>query len=229
MNKIPVGILGATGTVGQRFCQLLADHPWFEVTALAASGRSAGQRYAEACHWLLPTPIPDGVGDLIVQPIEPGLDCRLVFSALPSRRGWTGRRGISPEAGYAVCTNAAPHRMATDVPLLIPEVNCRSHGPASRRRRREQGWKGLIAASANCSATQLALAPQAPARHLWPAPGIGGHDASNVRRRLSRRAIAGHCGQRGPLYRQRGGQGRDRAAQAAGHRERAEGSSRQPL
>jgi len=76
MKKIPVGILGATGTVGQRFCQLLTGHPLFEVTALAASGRSAGQRYADACHWLLPTPMPHRVGDLMVQSIEPGLDCR---------------------------------------------------------------------------------------------------------------------------------------------------------
>jgi aspartate-semialdehyde dehydrogenase len=155
MKKIPVGVLGATGTVGQRFCQLLADHPWFQVTALAASDRSAGQTYAESCHWLLPTPIPDGVADIIVQPIEPGLDCRLVFSALPSDVAGPAEKAFA-RAGYAVCTNAAPHRMATDVPLLIPEVNS-AHTALIEAQQQEQGWTGLITASANCSATQLAL------------------------------------------------------------------------
>jgi aspartate-semialdehyde dehydrogenase len=156
MNKIPVGILGATGTVGQRFVQLLADHPWFEVTALAASDRSAGQRYADACHWLLPTPIPDGVRELIVQPIEPGLDCRLVFSALPSRVAGPAEEQFA-QAGYAVCSNAAAHRMDTDVPLLIPEINP-DHTVLIHAQRRRRGWPGLIVTSANCSATPLALA-----------------------------------------------------------------------
>ena len=156
MNKIPVGILGATGTVGQRFCQLLAGHPLFEVTAVAASGRSAGQRYEDACHWLLPTPMPDGVRDLVVQPIEPSLDCRLVFSALPTSVAEQTEKSFA-QAGYAVCTNAAPHRMAPFAPLLIPEINA-DHVGLLEIQKREQGWNGLIAASANCSATQLALA-----------------------------------------------------------------------
>ena len=79
MNKIPVGILGATGIVGQRFVQLLADHPWFEVSAVAASERSMGQRYADACRWLLSSPIPESVSDLIVDSLEPGLACRWYF------------------------------------------------------------------------------------------------------------------------------------------------------
>jgi aspartate-semialdehyde dehydrogenase len=76
MNRISVGVLGATGTVGQRFVQLLADHPWFEVTAVAASARTAGKRYADACHWLLPTPIPDDVRDLVVRPVGSEMDMR---------------------------------------------------------------------------------------------------------------------------------------------------------
>jgi len=156
MNKIAVGILGATGTVGQRFIQLLADHPWFRVTALAASDRSVGQRYANACHWLLPTPIPPTVADLTVQPVEPGLHCRLVFSALPSGvAGPVEERFAS--TGYAVCSNAAPHRLAPDVPLLIPEVNA-GHTALIETQRRQRGWTGLIATSANCTTTQLALA-----------------------------------------------------------------------
>lgn len=156
MNKIPAGILGATGTVGQRFIQLLADHPWFEVTALAASDRSAGQRYADACHWLLSTPVPRAVGNLVVQPIEPGLDCRLVFSALPSSVAGPMEERFA-QAGYAVCSNARAHRLGTDVPLLIPEVNA-GHTALIDVQRRQRDWKGLIATSANCTTTPLALA-----------------------------------------------------------------------
>ncbi|HDQ73809.1 MAG TPA: aspartate-semialdehyde dehydrogenase [Chloroflexi bacterium] len=155
MAKIPVGVLGATGTVGQRFIQLLADHPWFEVKAVAASDRSIGQRYAEACHWLLPTPIPVGVRDLLVQPIEPGLDCRLLFSALPSDVGGPAEEAFA-RAGYAVCSNASAHRMDGDVPLLIPEVNA-GHTALIETQRRERGWEGLLVASANCTGTQLTL------------------------------------------------------------------------
>jgi len=156
MSRIPVGILGATGTVGQRFIQLLADHPWFEVTALAASDRSAGQRYAEACHWLLSAPMPDAVRDLVVASLEPELDCQLVFSALPSRVAGPVEERFA-EAGYAVCSNAAPHRMDADVPLLIPEVNP-DHTQLIDVQRRQRKWKGLIVASAHCTTTQLVLA-----------------------------------------------------------------------
>jgi aspartate-semialdehyde dehydrogenase len=156
MARIPVGILGATGTVGQRFIQLLDNHPWFEVTAVAASERSAGQRYSDACRWLLPTPIPDPVADLEVQPLQPELECRLVFSALPT----SVARSIEQQfayAGYTVCTNASPHRMEPDVPLLIPDVNPHHIGLIDIQRRR-RGWSGLIVASANCTTTQLVLA-----------------------------------------------------------------------
>lgn len=155
MPKIPVGILGATGTVGQRFIQLLAHHPWFEVKALAASDQSAGQRYAEACRWLLPTPIPDAARDLVVRPLEAELDCRLVFSALPSSVAGPVEERFA-QAGYAVCSNAASHRLDADVPLLIPEVNP-DHTALIDAQRRRRGWRGLIVTSANCSSTQLAL------------------------------------------------------------------------
>jgi aspartate-semialdehyde dehydrogenase len=156
MNEIPVGILGATGTVGQRFVQLLAGHPWFEVTALAASERSAGQRYADVCRWLLPTPIPDAVRELVVRPMGEELDCRLIFSALPSSVAGPVEEEYA-QAGHAVCSNAAAHRMDADVPLLIPEVNA-DHTALIHGQRERRGGNGFIVTSANCSTTQLALA-----------------------------------------------------------------------
>jgi len=156
MNKIPVGVLGATGMVGQRFVQLLADHPWFRVTALAASDRSGGQRYAEACHWLLPAPIPEDVRDLVVHTVEPELDCQLVFSALPSEVARTVEEHFA-RAGYVVCSNASSHRLDADVPLLIPEVNP-DHTALIDVQRQRRGWRGFIVTSANCSATELVLA-----------------------------------------------------------------------
>jgi aspartate-semialdehyde dehydrogenase len=156
MSRIPVGILGATGTVGQRFIQLLADHPWFRVTALAASERSTGLQYAKACRWLLPTPIPDAVRDLVIQPLDSELDCHLVFSALPTAVAGPVEERFA-EVGYLVCTNAAPHRLGADVPLLVPEVNP-DHTQLLEVQRRMRGWPGLIVASANCTTTQLVLA-----------------------------------------------------------------------
>jgi aspartate-semialdehyde dehydrogenase len=156
VTKIPVGVLGATGIVGQRFVQLLADHPWFEVAALAASEDSAGRPYVEACHWLLPTPMPEGVQGLIVQPLEQGIECPLLFSALPSHVAGPLEEHFA-DAGKAVCTNASAHRMDLDVPLLIPEVNA-DHTALIETQRRRRGGQGFIVASANCSATQLAMA-----------------------------------------------------------------------
>ncbi len=156
MNPIPVGVLGATGVVGQRYVQLLCEHPWFEVRALAASDRSAGARYGEVCDWLLPTPIPERIAGLAVDPVEPNLDCRLVFSALPSDVAGASEEQFA-ESGYIVCSNAASHRMDEDVPLLIPEVNPDHTGLISLQRTRRR-WKGMIVTNPNCSTTQLMLA-----------------------------------------------------------------------
>lgn len=155
MNKIPVGILGATGMVGQRFVQLLYDHPWFEVIALAASDRSVGQRYADSCRWLLTQPLSGTLGDLIIRPVEPNLGCRLVFSALPSDVANAVEESFA-EAGYVVCSNAAAHRLDADVPLLIPEVNP-DHTALIDPQRHRRGGAGCIVTSPNCSSTQLAL------------------------------------------------------------------------
>jgi len=155
-EKIPVGILGATGIVGQRLIALLAEHPWFEVTEVAASDRSAGARYEEVVHWLLPSPIPERVRRLVVKECAPPLDCRLIFSALPAEPA----ASVEPEfarAGYPVCSNASAHRLDPDVPLLIPEVNP-EHLQAIVSQRRRRGWeRGFIVTNPNCSTIHLTL------------------------------------------------------------------------
>ena len=155
-RKIPVGLLGATGTVGQRFVERLAGHPWFEVAAVAASDRSAGRPYGEAARWRLPSTMPEGVASLRVCGIADEMPCRIVFSALDASLA----REIEPELagrGLLVFSNASAHRMDTDVPLLIPEVNADALGLIERQRR-ERGWTGAIVTNANCSTIVLALA-----------------------------------------------------------------------
>ncbi|MGM0400431.1 MAG: aspartate-semialdehyde dehydrogenase [Chloroflexota bacterium] len=157
MKPIPVGVLGATGAVGQRFIQLLDRNPWFEITALAASERSAGRPYAEACTWRLSADCPATVRDMMVQPCEPGLDCRLVFSALPSRVAGKVEEDFAA-AGYGVLSNASAHRMDPDVPLLIPEVNP-DHVELLSVQRRNRGWDGgFIITDPNCSTVGMTLA-----------------------------------------------------------------------
>src|SRR6266851_10301188 len=121
-SKFRVGILGATGVVGQRFIQLLESHPQFQVSALAASDRSQGKTYAEACGWRLPGEMPESVKRIVVQPPAPPLDCDFVFSSLPGDVAKDAEEDFA-RAGYPVISNSSPHRMGTDVPLLIPEVN----------------------------------------------------------------------------------------------------------
>src|SRR5438105_7987155 len=118
MRKLKVGILGATGTVGQRMIQLLERHPWFEVSAVAASDNSAGKLYAQATRWLLETAIPERVAKMTVQPCQPGLDCNFVLSGLPSNVAEETELQLA-KSGLPVITNAGSHRMKPDVPLLI--------------------------------------------------------------------------------------------------------------
>jgi aspartate-semialdehyde dehydrogenase len=154
MGKIRVGILGATGTVGQRFLQLLEQHPLFTVTALAASDRSEGRAYADACVWRLPGGVPDAVRGLVVQAPEPPLDCDVVFSSLPSDVAGPVETRFA-RAGYPVLTNSSPHRMDDTVPLLIPEVNP-DHLALLDACRQTGG--GFIVANPNCSTVMIALA-----------------------------------------------------------------------
>ncbi len=157
-----VGILGATGTVGQRFVQLLQDHPQFEITALAASDRSAGKSYAEACAWKLPGTIPDNVRDIVVQPIEPPLDCDLVFASLPSNIARETEEAFA-RAGYPVITNSSSYRMDEDVPLLIPEIN-HEHVALIERQKENRGFsKGFIVTNPNCAV--ISFAPPLAALH----------------------------------------------------------------
>ncbi len=154
--RLKAGVLGATGAVGQRFVQLLAGHPWFDLTALAASERSAGKSYAEAASWRLDVPMPADARDLPVQPAEPGLECDIVFSALDAAVAGPVEEAFA-KAGYAVLSNARNHRMAEDVPLLVPEVNA-DHAALIAVQKRRRGWKGFIATNPNCSTATLALA-----------------------------------------------------------------------
>jgi aspartate-semialdehyde dehydrogenase len=154
--KLRAGVLGATGAVGQRFVQLLSRHPWFELTAVAASERSAGKCYAEACAWRLDVPMPESVRALPVQAAEPGLGCDLVFSALDAAVAGPVEEAFAA-AGCAVLSNARNHRMDEDVPLLVPEVNPDHTGLVEAQRRR-RGWRGIIVTNPYCSTATLALA-----------------------------------------------------------------------
>jgi aspartate-semialdehyde dehydrogenase len=149
--------LGATGAVGQRFVELLADHPWFELAALAASDASAGRPYAQACRWMLSSDMPPAAAGMLVQETAPELDCDLVFSALPGDLAGPLEESFAA-AGYGVFSNASAHRRDPDVPLLIPEVNPDHLSLVSAQRAR-RGWeRGFIVTNPNCSAVMLTLA-----------------------------------------------------------------------
>jgi aspartate-semialdehyde dehydrogenase len=156
-TKIPVGILGATGTVGQRFIQLLHEHPWFEVTWLAASDRSAGKLYPEAAKWNLAMPIPAKIAAMKVSAAAPDKSTpKLVFAALDA----TAAQQIEPafaEAGHAVVSNSSAFRMAEDVPLIIPEVNG-DHVPLIKTQKWYKQNGGFMVTNPNCSAIGLVLA-----------------------------------------------------------------------
>ena len=155
-NKLSVGILGATGIVGQRFIQMLENHPWFEVSWLAASDRSEGRPYAEAARWRLKTAIPDKVANMTVSPASPDAAPKIIFAALDAAIA----RELEPQfaaAGCAVVSNSSALRMQADVPLVIPEVN-----GDHIRLIEEQSWRtksnGYVVTNPNCSAIGLVLA-----------------------------------------------------------------------
>jgi len=159
-KKFRVGILGATGVVGQRFIDLLAGHPQFEVSALAASDRSQGKSYAEACTWRLPGQMPEAVRTIVVQSPSPPLECDFVFSSLPGEIA-KGAEEDFARAGYPVISNSSSHRMARDVPLLIPEVNPDHIQLIDAQRQNRDYHRGFIVTNPNCSAIAvvIALAP----------------------------------------------------------------------
>lgn len=152
-DKVPVAILGATGSVGQRFIELLATHPWFDIIAIAASERSAGKRYGDAVNWLMGTPIPTHIANMQIKSCIPEIACPLVFSGLDSSVAGDIETSFA-NAGYIVVSNARNHRMQPDVPLLIPEVNSSHLGLLKL----QKFPKGKIITNPNCSTIGLALA-----------------------------------------------------------------------
>ncbi len=161
MQKIGVAVLGATGSVGQRFVQLLANHPWFELRALTGSDRRVGKKYGETCHWILSEPMPEEAREVRVAPTEPDSvgGVGLVFSALPSNVARV-EEPLFAEAGMGVCTNAGAFRREPDVPLLLPEVNA-DHIELVKRQRSVRGWKGFIVTNPNCTSTGMTIALKA--------------------------------------------------------------------
>lgn len=157
MAKKRVGILGATGMVGQRFIELLQDHPQFEITALAASDRSQGKSFKEACTWRLSGEMPESVRSMKVEAPQPPLDCELVFSSLPGDIARECEASFA-DAGYAVISNSSAFRMDADVPLLIPEVNHTHLDLLSVQRQKSGRQRGFIVTNPNCSTIMLALA-----------------------------------------------------------------------
>ena len=155
-KKWRAGVLGATGIVGQRLVKLLSEHPWFELTEVAASERSSGRTYAEAVRWHLETPIPAVARNLVVKGVEPTLNCDFVFSALDSSVAGPVEEDFA-RAGYPVVSNSKNHRMDADVPLLIPEVNA-SHLDAIPVQQKNRGYdSGFIVTNPNCSTAGLVL------------------------------------------------------------------------
>jgi len=160
MVRVPVAVLGSTGIVGQRLVRLLENHPWFEVSALAASSRSTGKRYGEAVKWYIEGSVPESVADTTIVPVDVEAvrrvgNARLVFSALPSSVAAEVEPKFS-RAGFPVVSDASAFRMEEDVPVLIPEVNpehLRLLGVQKERR----GWSGFIVTNPNCTANILTL------------------------------------------------------------------------
>ena len=156
---IDVGILGATGAVGQRFIAMLATHPWFKVTWLGASERSSGKAYRDATAWRLPAALPDEVAKLVVETAAPGSAPKVMFSGLDS--SVAGEiEGAFAQAGHIVISNSKNYRMDATVPLMIPEINA-EHLKLLDQQQAARGWKGRIVTNPNCSviALTMALAP----------------------------------------------------------------------
>lgn len=164
-KKFRVGILGATGMVGQRFIQLLENHPQFEITALAASDRSQGKQFQDACSWRMPGDMPAFARSMPVAAPEPPLDCELIFSSLPGDIA-RASEGAFAKAGYPVISNSSAFRMDADVPLLIPEVNHEHLGLLDTQRAANGPQQGYIVTNPNCSTIMLALA-LAPLHHKF--------------------------------------------------------------
>lgn len=155
-DRIPVAVLGATGAVGQRFVSLLDGHPWFRVSALCASDRSAGRAYRDVARWHLDVPMPDWAAAMVVRPAEPDVEARVAFSGLDAAVAGEIETRFAA-SGYAVVSNARNHRMDPDVPLLVPEVN-HPHLALLAKQRRRFAKGGLLVTNPNCSTVGLVMA-----------------------------------------------------------------------
>jgi aspartate-semialdehyde dehydrogenase len=158
-QKIPVTVLAATGTVGQRFVQLLDGHPWFEVVALTGSDRTAGEIYGKACHWLLAAEMPVWAQSLRLLPPHASIDTPLVFSALPANAA-AEIEPLLAKQGSWVCSNASAFRSIPDVPLILPEVNP-EHLDLLETQQTQRGWSGGIVTNPNCASTGITIALKA--------------------------------------------------------------------
>ena len=154
-TRIEVGILGATGMVGQHFIRFLQGHPWFDLKWLGASDRSAGKKYADAMTWHLGV-VPETVADIAVDECKPGNAPRLLFSAMDASVATEIERAFA-QAGHIVVSNSRNHRMESDVPLLVPEINP-DHLKLVPGQQRARGWKGQIVTNPNCSTIVLTMA-----------------------------------------------------------------------
>ena len=154
-RRIEVGILGATGMVGQHFVRFLQGHPWFELTWLGASDRSAGKKYKEACQWHLGGVTPEGVADIVVEECRPGNAPKILFSATDASVATEIERAFA-QAGHIVVSNSRNHRMEPDVPLLVPEINP-DHLKLIPVQQKNRGWSGQIVTNPNCSTVVLTM------------------------------------------------------------------------
>ena len=152
-HPLRVGILGATGAVGQKFIELLNGHPWFEITALVASERSAGKKYIDAANWMAETPLPAHIAEMEVQSLSPDLDVDFVFSGLDASVAGEAEEALAKN-GIPVISNARNHRMRSDVPLLVPEINS-SHTALIEQQATFVETGGFIVTNPNCSTVGL--------------------------------------------------------------------------
>lgn len=173
VKRIPIAILGATGAVGQRMIQLLANHPWFEIAVLTGSDRTIGRPYGELVRWILDGQPPAHIANMIVQPTDQVADVAVALSALPT----DAAKQYEPlwAAHTAVCSNASAYRMTADVPLIIPEVN-HEHVNVIDHQRRTRGWRGALVTNPNCSVIGIAMA----LKPLYDAVGLSQVFASTL-------------------------------------------------
>jgi len=210
---IKVAVLGATGMVGQKFIQLLENHPWFEITALMASEKRVGKPYGKEVDWIVSENIPENVREMEMLPMDPKyLDADIVFSALPSDVA----REVEPkfaEAGFVVASNASAYRMEEDVPLIIPEVNP-DHLGLIEVQKKKRGWDGFIVTNPNCTTIILVLTLK-PLMDLGLKEDQSCDNASLKRCRISWCSIVSNHRQHNPVHKGRRGESRNGAFKAS--------------